>query len=133
MSYHGFFILSPKYLTKQSVLSIIVHTIQCKSDIASGILRSGDKLPSVRKFALEKKINPNTAAKVYKFLENEGVITSIPSKGNFVSQDVENLQSIQINDLTEEFKDLLEQMRLMCIEKSKILEIVEEAYHGFAN
>ena len=108
-------------------------SLEIKSDIASGILRSGDKLPSVRKFALEKKINPNTAAKVYKFLENEGVITSIPSKGNFVSQDGENLQSIQINDLTEEFKDLLEQMRLMCIEKSKILEIVEEAYHGFAN
>ena len=51
-------------------------SLEIKSDIASGILRSGDKLPSVRKFALEKKINPNTAAKVYKFLENEGVITS---------------------------------------------------------
>lgn len=108
-------------------------SLEIKSDIASGILRSGDKLPSVRKFALEKKINPNTAAKVYKHLENEGVITSIPSKGNFVSQDIDNLKAIQMNDLTAELKTLLEQMRLVCIQKSKILEIVEEVYRGFAN
>ncbi|GAX48005.1 GntR family transcriptional regulator [Pseudolactococcus reticulitermitis] len=108
-------------------------SLEIKGDIASGILRSGDKLPSVRKFALEKKINPNTAAKVYKNLENEGVITSIPSKGNFVSQDVENLKSIQINDFTKELKDLLEQMRLLCVEKSRILEIVEGVYHEFEN
>ena len=37
-----------------------------KHDVAAGILKSGDKLPSVRKFALEKNINPNTAVKVYK-------------------------------------------------------------------
>lgn len=108
-------------------------SLDIKKDIASGILRSGDKLPSVRKFALEKKINPNTAAKVYKNLENEGVITSIPSKGNFVSQDIDNLKSIQINDLTEELKDLLAKMHLVCVEKSKILDIVEEVYHGVAN
>jgi GntR family transcriptional regulator len=108
-------------------------SLEIKTDIASGILRSGDKLPSVRKFALEKKINPNTAAKVYKHLENEGVITSIPSKGNFVSQDVDNLHAIQINDLTEELKALLEQMRLVCVSKKDVLRIVEEVYHGFAN
>jgi GntR family transcriptional regulator len=108
-------------------------SLEIKSEIASGILRSGDKLPSVRKFALEKKINPNTAAKVYKYLEQEGVITSIPSKGNFVSQNIDMLKAVQLKDLTAELKVLLEQMRLVCVGKSEILRIVEEVYHELAN
>ena len=32
---------------------------EIKSDIAAGILKAGDKLPSVRNFSLEKRIYPN--------------------------------------------------------------------------
>jgi GntR family transcriptional regulator len=45
----------------------------------------------------------DTAVKVYKTLENEGVIISIPSKGNFVSDDADQLQSLRVAELTEIF------------------------------
>ena len=43
-----------------------------KEQITSGILRTGDKLPSVRELAQELAINPNTIQRSYRALEAEG-------------------------------------------------------------
>ncbi|GFH42910.1 GntR family transcriptional regulator [Lactococcus hodotermopsidis] len=102
-----------------------------KAEIAAGILHAGDKLPSVRKFALENNINPNTAVKVYKTLENEGVINSIPSKGNFISDDIDTLQAVHVADLTAQFTELIREMRDNCVTKETLLEIIEGVYHDF--
>jgi len=41
--------------------------------IATGRLRSGDQLPTVRQLAVDLRVNANTVAKVYVTLEREGV------------------------------------------------------------
>jgi len=56
-----------------------------RSQILAGILRSGDKLPSVRQLAASLAINPNTIQRAYRELELEGWIASVPGKGSFVS------------------------------------------------
>lgn len=56
-----------------------------REQIASGILRSGDKLPSVRELAASLTINPNTIQRSYRQLEAEGWIVTVPGKGCFVS------------------------------------------------
>ena len=43
-----------------------------KSQIASGILQSGEKLPSVRELAGTLAINPNTIQRAYRELELAG-------------------------------------------------------------
>ncbi|MBQ6840221.1 MAG: GntR family transcriptional regulator [Oscillospiraceae bacterium] len=55
-----------------------------RSQIRSGILAQGDKLPSVRELATQLAINPNTIQRAYRELEMEGYIASIPGKGSFV-------------------------------------------------
>ena len=55
-----------------------------RTQITSGILRSGDKLPSVRELAVELSINPNTIQRAYRQLEAEGWIATVPGKGCFV-------------------------------------------------
>ena len=55
-----------------------------RSQIASGILQPGDKLPSVRELAAKLSINPNTIQRAYRELEVGGVIQTIPGKGCFV-------------------------------------------------
>ena len=52
--------------------------------IASGILRPGDKLPSVRELATQLSINPNTIQRAYREMEAMGLIQTIPGKGCFV-------------------------------------------------
>ena len=55
-----------------------------RTQITAGILRSGDKLPSVRELAVELSINPNTIQRAYRLLEAEGRIATVPGKGCFV-------------------------------------------------
>ena len=55
-----------------------------REQILSGILQSGDKLPSVRELASRLAINPNTIQRAYRELELQGYIASVPGKGSFV-------------------------------------------------
>jgi len=57
---------------------------QVKSATASGALRSGEPLPSIRPLAEELRVNRNTVAKAYAELESQGVIETIAGKGCFV-------------------------------------------------
>ena len=54
--------------------------------IRLGVLRGGDKLPSVRQVAEELRVNPNTVHRAYSHLEARGLIYSLPKKGVFVTE-----------------------------------------------
>jgi GntR family transcriptional regulator len=58
-----------------------------KEYIELGIIKKGEKLPSVRTAACELGINPNTVAKAYSLLEEEGYLCSLPKKGVYVIYD----------------------------------------------
>ena len=55
-----------------------------REQIVAGVLRSGEKLPSVRELAVQLSINPNTIQRSYRQLEAEGWIATVPGKGCFV-------------------------------------------------
>ena len=55
-----------------------------REQILSGVLQSGDKLPSVRELATQLTINPNTIQRSYRELELQGWIASVQGKGSFV-------------------------------------------------
>lgn len=57
-----------------------------KRAAATGRLRTGDKLPSVRELAKELVVNPNTVARAYQVLEAEGVTVSRRGAGTFVAE-----------------------------------------------
>jgi GntR family transcriptional regulator len=52
--------------------------------IASGRLRPGDQLPTVRQLAVELRINANTVAKVYSHLERSAVLETRRGVGTFI-------------------------------------------------
>ncbi len=57
---------------------------QVKDSAASGALRPGDPLPSVRALAEELRVNRNTIAKAYAELETEGVLELRQGSGCFL-------------------------------------------------
>lgn len=59
---------------------------QVKQAVVGGVLRPGDRLPSVRDLAVDLAINPHTVAKAYQELEREGVITVPRGKGAFIAE-----------------------------------------------
>ena len=56
-----------------------------KELVARGILIPGERMPTVRELAVELSLNPNTIAKVYQRLEQEGIIETMRSRGTFVA------------------------------------------------
>jgi GntR family transcriptional regulator len=52
--------------------------------VATGRLRRGDRLPTVRQLAVDLRINANTVAKVYAELERTGVVQTQRGVGTFV-------------------------------------------------
>jgi GntR family transcriptional regulator len=59
---------------------------QIKLAAASGVLRPGEPLPSIRPLSEQLRLNRNTIAKAYTELESQGVIETIPGKGCFVKE-----------------------------------------------
>ncbi len=55
--------------------------------IVSGALAPGERLPSVRAFALEAGVNPNTVQKALTELERGGLIYSQRTAGHYVTED----------------------------------------------
>ena len=58
---------------------------QVRYGIASGRLRPGEQLPTVRALAVDLSVNPNTVIKAYSELEREGVLTGEQGSGTFVA------------------------------------------------
>ncbi len=57
---------------------------QVKSMVASGALKPGSQLPTVREVAADLRINFNTAARAYRLLHEEGIISTQQGRGTYV-------------------------------------------------
>src|SRR5712692_11302612 len=56
-----------------------------RAAIATGRLRPGDQLPTVRQLAVDLRVNANTVARVYGELERDGVLETRRGVGSFVT------------------------------------------------
>src|SRR5512135_3737178 len=59
---------------------------QIKFGIASGNLKAGEQLPTVRSLAVELKVNLNTVTKAYKELEIQNILETQQGSGTFISK-----------------------------------------------
>ena len=55
------------------------------SGIASGSLEPGQQLPTVRQFAVDLSINPNTVVRAYRELEIRGILSTQQGMGTFIT------------------------------------------------
>ena len=101
-----------------------------KEYIRQGILRNGEKLPSVRQAAGELSVNPNTIARAYSKLEEDGYICSLPKKGAYViyEGDGSHPMSKAEDDRKSAGLALMYSLRDSGVSKEQALEFIEEVY-----
>ena len=58
---------------------------QVQGAMASGALRPGDQLPTVRLVAVELAINPNTVLRAYREMEIRGIVDTQQGTGTFIA------------------------------------------------
>jgi len=78
--------------------------------MVTGVLRGGEKLPSVRQLATQLTINPNTIARAYSELEAEGYVCTVSGKGTFVAEG-HGQNAERKRELTERLRPLLQELR----------------------
>jgi len=66
--------------------------------VATGVLKPGDQLPTVRQLATELRVNFNTVARAYRLLDEAGVISTQQGRGTYV---LEGLSSVQAEELRQ--------------------------------
>ena len=64
-------------------------------DIIKGILKPGDKLPSVREFALDSGVNVNTVQRVYKELEVMALTETKRGQGTFITTEQQAIEAMR--------------------------------------
>lgn len=101
---------------------------QTEKFILLGILKSGDKLPSVRQLSAELSVNPNTIQKAFTELDRRGIIFSVNGRGNFVSDKaVKALELSRRNDL-EGIKEQIKDFFLAGITPEEIKDYIDEIF-----
>lgn len=115
--------MTNSFFTKRDVYLEIAERYE--KYITLGVIKPGEKLPSVRTAASELRVNPNTVQRAYSLLEERGFIRSVPKKGAFVIFGTEG------NENNETFPDLtsaLLRLKEQGVSKNKIISLVEEVY-----
>lgn len=97
--------------------------------IGMGVLLPNTKLPTVRSVAQELGVNPNTVAKSYQLLEQNGYICSAVGKGSFVSDNI-SIITEKKREAKENLTDALSAASDAGIMKDDVYGIVDEFYTG---
>ena len=102
---------------------------QVRAAAASGVLRPGDSLPSIRPLAEELRVNRNTIAKAYAELESQGVIETVPGKGCFVRAGQSPLRKdIRRRALAGSLDHVVIQAHHLQVGRAEFLRMAEERY-----
>jgi len=97
---------------------------QIKLLVASGVLRSGEPLPSTRALSAELGINPMTISKAYSFLEKEGVVERRPGLPLVVrAVGGEELQERKIEQLRGSLASVVAVVQQLGLSRDRALEI----------
>ncbi len=102
---------------------------QLQSFVLTGVLNTGDQIPSVRSLSVTLSINPNTIQKAYTELDRRGIIYSVPGKGCFISEDAINILKSLGKERLKELKNILNDLLVAGITKDEILSCVNDVYN----
>lgn len=103
---------------------------QLKSYIILGKLEPGSRIPSVREFAIQAKVNPNTMQKALMELEDEGLIYTERTNGKFVTENKELIERVKNQLATEITNKYIESMKNLGISKQEATKYLEELKEG---
>ena len=105
---------------------------QVKAAAASGALRAGEPLPSIRPLAEQLRVNRNTVAKAYTELEGQGVIETIAGRGCFLKENHSPFRKdVRLKMVAEEIDAAIVQAYHLRVEDKEFLDLVQDRLEVF--
>ncbi|HZD77348.1 MAG TPA: GntR family transcriptional regulator [Acidobacteriaceae bacterium] len=101
---------------------------QVRAGMASGSLRAGDQLPTVRQLAVDLAINPNTVARAYRELELGGLLDTHQGTGSFISaQKIRRADAERERQLTQIVGDCVARAGAMGFTVEDVVEFLRKS------
>ena len=99
-----------------------------KEKIANGELVPGDEIPSRRELANMLKINPNTAQRAYKEMEEQGLIHTEKNHPSKITTDIKILGMVREELLGEAVDTFVASVRSINVPVDELLNLVKTKY-----
>ena len=107
---------------------------QVKAAAASGAIRTGEPLPSIRPLSEELRVNRNTVAKAYTQLEAEGVIETSQGRGCFLKAGQSPLKKdARRKLLVGELDEAIVRAHHLQVTRSEFMDLVRERFDALAD
>lgn len=97
-----------------------------KRQIASGLIRDGDELPSRRMLSALLGINPNTVQKAFKVLEDEGVVISSMGAKSLIKVTEEKRAELKREIVEEHIGYIVKSVRQMGLSLEDTKRLIEK-------
>ena len=101
---------------------------EIKWEILSGQIENGDRLPPIREMAKTLKLNPNTVAKAYYNLEDEGLLECKGRKGSYVNYDKTRLDRLSNVIAEDELKVFLNKIFYLGISEDELKKMIAKHF-----
>lgn len=103
---------------------------QVEEQVLTGILKEGDKLPSVRSLSVKLSINPNTIQKAYTALDRRQLIITVPGMGSFISEKAIEVVGANSREKMTELNKIIRELALAGVTKEEIINNIEEVFNN---
>lgn len=105
----------------------IVNQIQ--SQLANGILKPGDQLPTVRALASELRVNFNTVARAYRILDEARIISTQQGRGTYITEipPPEVTEKLRKESLTELTKRYISEAYRLGFSEREVSQMVKDS------
>lgn len=99
-----------------------------KEEIAKGNLEPGQEVPSRRELANHLKINPNTAQRAYKEMEEQGLIFTEGNMPSRITRDEQVLKNVRTEMVLEAVSRFVDSIKTINIPLDEALELVKRNF-----
>ncbi len=106
--------------TRSGVAPYLQLIQQVRQALRLGLLRAGDRLPTVKEVSGALAINPNTVLKAYRELEYEGLAAARPGVGTFVTKTLADNSVAAHQELSQDLAGWLSKARAAGLDDESI-------------
>ena len=115
--------------SRKSIYEQVVDNL--KEMIISGVLKSGEKLPSVRELSRMLTVNPNTVQKAYRELERQGYVYTSSGLGTFAADQANaNADPKKVAEVMERIQSEIAELFYLGVTPSEIRRSIRGSYEG---
>ena len=99
-----------------------------KEKIVNGELEPGEEIPSRRELANRMKVNPNTAQRAYKEMEEQGLIYTEKNHPSKITTDKQVIGNVRNELLIEAVDMFVTSVRSINVPVEELLDLVQKKY-----